>query len=361
METNTQVVQLQESIQILNQLKLQLNANHSLLQLNATLYPTKGNAGAVNAEFYRDLALEENVRKWIESRSTVDIIMRRYQQHDSRLEDLSWPRHFATHFINVDGILKNMKNIFMFFPEVLGIHGNSGDDYFGLEFIDIWSSVFNEIIFPCMRKVFDNTSLKYLYSSLRPQLEKTIFLASVFHEIGHRISIWKVSPVKDDRLCINKFHTDVFGELSTDMFLVNHLSEFPEILYFVFLQRIFWFGRFDFSQDTISGALNRDNDTWISAYLWQHYVDHKAIVMTDIDSWHVDIDSLPNVFRHILEDLIQLESDVVKVPKDEQDIYLATWMKKRVPYKNGRFIYPDTQRELFIRCITVPELPTIKF
>jgi hypothetical protein len=54
------------------------------------------------------------------------------------------------------GAICSGNNIFMFFPEVIGLNANSEKGCFGLE--------------------------------------RTIFLAAIFHEIGHRTGHFKVSP-----------------------------------------------------------------------------------------------------------------------------------------------------------------------
>ncbi|MCX8514002.1 MAG: hypothetical protein ORN24_00355, partial [Burkholderiales bacterium] len=313
----------------LESIKTSIKNNDDIIYLDADCYFTKGNPGKSTGEILRDKNLEEETVRWMNSKTSFIKLMERYKNHYPSLIYLDWPEHYATRFISLKGVAAEGNNIFMFFPGVLGITSSKIEDYFGLEFIDVWVSVFDEIVFPCMRKVFDKKSQTELYARLRPLLEKTIYLAAVFHEIGHRCSCWKISPEKDARVQINKFHTDVTGELATDIILVNFLKEFKEIQYFVFLQRLFWFGRFGFKENFEHGNLNEDNDTWIGAYLWNHFINTQVLIKNKDDSWHINFDSLDASFNKILVEIENLGIKVVET-RDNQDNIIKEWMMDRV-------------------------------
>ncbi|OGV41585.1 MAG: hypothetical protein A3F46_10710 [Legionellales bacterium RIFCSPHIGHO2_12_FULL_42_9] len=343
----------------LTRIKNALNKNEVIIPINTNFYFTKGQPGKTSGYIFHEKSLEKEVTRWLQTRTSFNAIMSRYKKYDPNLISLKWPKHYATRFINVTGKAAEGENIFMFFPDVLGLPANTVDDYFGFEFIDIWSSIFDEIIFPCVRRIFDEDSQLKLYTKLRPMLEKTIYLASVFHEIGHRCGYWKVSPNTDSRITINKFNMDVLGELSTDTLLVNFLHEFPEVVYFIFLQRLFWFGRFGFKNNPISGKLNEDNDTWIGSYLWNKYIQHGAITKTLDNRLHINYDTLLTSFIEIMKDTDYLGQQVV-LHADQNGI-ITNWMRQQVEYQDDTFIFPKELRSVFLKCVNVAEKPLCKY
>ena len=237
--------------EVLKQLHSALESQQKIIPFDAEVHFTKGKPGRTAGYILHETELEKEVFNWLESRVSFQDVISRYKQYDKNVSTLEWPTHYATRFINVQSNADSSDNIFMFFPHALGVNTDNIEDYFGFEFIDNWVCIFEEIIFPCMRRVFDKESQLELYSTLRPVLEKTIYLGAVFHEIGHRCGFWKVSPAVDSRIDISKFHTDVLGELATDTMATNFLTEFPEVKYFIFLQRLFWFGRLGFKDDSV--------------------------------------------------------------------------------------------------------------
>lgn len=344
----------------LRSIQVAVKNDQKVIPIDAHVYFTKGVPRKLSGALFRDAELEKEVLSWLHSRVDFNAVMKRYQSYDRSLSSLEWPSHYATRFINLSSKASNDENIFMFFPEVLGLKTGKVEDYFGFEFIDVWVSVFDEIVFPCMRRVFDNETQFVLYTALRPVLEKTIYLASVFHEIGHRCGYWKVSPVVDERIHINQFHLDVLGELSTDSLLSSFLLEFTEIQYFVFLHRIFWFGRFGFGKNLLSGNLNEDNDTWIGSYLWNQYINHGVLKKNKNDTWHINFDKLHALFECVVRDVDSL-GDLCVNNLVNQDELIDSWMQSRVEFASGKFCYPDTMREIFTKCVEINEKPVHKY
>lgn len=346
---------------VLKKIRHAIDANDSIIPLDADFYFTKGLPGQATGNIYRDKELEQSVIKWIGSRTSFENVIQRYQTYYPELLSLEWPSHYATRFINAQGRIAEGKNIFMFFPEVLGIESNELKDYFGFEFIDLWVDVFDEIIFPCVRRIFDSETQIILFSALRPNLEKIIYLSAVFHEIGHRCGFWRVSPSIDPKIKINKFHTDVLGELSTDTLLCCMLKEFPEVVYFIFLQRLFWFGRFNFKNKQKSGALNEDNDTWIGSYLWNFYEKNNILEKrSGENTLHVNFEKLLSVFPKVLIDIDTLGKNIICTDSSQDDL-IHLWMKNNVMFVNEEFVYPASMVEIFLKCIDVIETPLRKF
>lgn len=119
---------------------------------------------------------------------------KRYAEYDTSLEWVDWPQHYPVHLLAGNGPFTSGKNIFAFFPEALGLLARQTQDVIGLEFIDVWTNIFNSVVFPCVKEVFDLPTQFKVYQSLIINLDQTIYLAAVFHEMGHRCGPWKVSP-----------------------------------------------------------------------------------------------------------------------------------------------------------------------
>ncbi len=347
----------QKPQQELQLIKHYLNTNQAIIPIEAELHLTKGQPGFSRGYFLRDFELEKQVDCWLEERIDYKKLLSRYQQRYPELYSAEKPAHYAIRCYDLNGKVAQGENIFMFFPSVLGINSSDIKDYFGFEFVDMWTMVFDQIIFPCVKKVFDIESQLKLYENLRPVLEKAIYLASIFHEIGHRCGAWRVSPHIHKGIKINAFHTDVLGELSTDMMLCHFLKEFPEIKYFIFLQRLFWFGRFGFEQDPIYGKLNIDNDTWISTLLWNRYINNNVLTINTDSTWKINFSQLEEVYTNLLEDIDELGNNI-KLLSFGQDDQIHDWMNDNVESNNGSFYYPESMRRVFEKCLGISE--TIK-
>lgn len=344
----------------LNNIKNAIKNNKDIIPIDAKFYFTKGSPGNTKGYFLRDINLENDVKNWLKSRISFEKIMDRYKKYYPEMSSLEWPNQYATRFINIAGMGADCSNIFMFFPEVLGLNTGIPEDYFGFEFVDVWVSIYDEIIFPCVRKVFDEESQIKLFSTLRPTLEKTIYLASIFHEIGHRCGYWRVAPVIDPRIKINKFNTDVLGELATESMILNFLVEFPEVLYHIFLNRIFWFGRFGFSEDSVHGKTNEDNDTWIGSYLWNEYIKKGVLTQNFDKKWNINFTKLENFFTEILLDIDKLGADVINSGSKQNNI-INTWMHNKVQRINGKYAFPKKLQEFLAKCHRISDRPSFKY
>lgn len=348
----------QKPQQELQLIKHYLNTNQAIIPIDAELHLTKGQPGYTRGYFLRDFELEKHVDCWIEERAGYKTVVSRYRLRYPELSSVEKPAHYAIRCYDLKGKVAKGENIFMFFPSVLGIKSNDIKDYFGFEFVDMWTMVFDQIIFPCVKKVFDIKSQLKLYETLRPVLEKVIYLASIFHEVGHRCGTWRVSPHIHEGIKISAFHTDVLGELATDMMLCHFLKEFPEVKYFIFLQRLFWFGRFGFEQDPQYGKLNIDNDTWISSLLWKRYIDNNVLTFNKDSTWSINFSQLDEVYTSLLEDIDELGGDI-KLLNFGQDDKVRDWMTANAESNSGSFCYPASMRNAFEKCLGISE--TIRY
>jgi hypothetical protein len=348
-------VNAEQSMTLLRSLRSKLDHGHQRISINHPLRFTKGETRLSNFEIYVDHLLRDRVIALIQSGGGWSALMDRYAAFDPGLKDLSWPSHFPVHILSGDGQVTDGSNIFMFFPEVLGISGEKPSDYFGLELIDAWECVFDQIITPCLQRIADEKTILEYFTVFCSRRREIIYLASVCHEIGHRVGIWKVSPSRDDRLSLTKMQIDVMGELSTDTYLVKFSNKSFGLAEFVLYQRLFWFGRMLSDQDAVQGALNSDNDAWIGAYLWQIAESIGCLKFNSIDSkYSIKHDLIANVFDMVFEDIRSLEARVLAAGPGDHSLVIQKWMEDRVPQsKTGDFVYPKSMADVFFRCSDV--------
>jgi hypothetical protein len=312
---------------------------------------TKTQESFTDALVYRDRDLEQLVYNWIESRSTFQTLLEKYRKYDPDLKDTDRPHHYAGRFICGSGSICSGKNIFMLFPLSMGLPHTPENDKnaFGIEFIDVWSNIFRSTIFPIVEQKFNiSTTSKLL--SLQNNLDKTIFLAAIFHEFGHRSGPYKLTDLYN----LSPEVVDVMGELATDSLLVTKLAEFPEIASFVVLQRLFWFGRQGYSENPISGRVNQDNDVWIGSFLWSRLRDRGALILNN-GLYELRIDQLPWIFLEITTEIDALIDH--SLPKEAQNQMILQWMRRSVPYENGKFCFPEDFKLLLSQLNKIPEIP----
>lgn len=343
---------------VLHRLQDALEQGDDLIPIHAYLKLTKTERNLCSAILLRDKGLEQVVMTDIACRAgSFGQVMARYQKYDSSLVDLSPPKHFAVHLLSGLGSISSGKNIFLFFPQCLGLVPERAQDCFGLELIDVWTNVFERAVYPCLAKVADLRTKYEVFTSLRLKTERTIFLASIFHEVGHRVGPYRVSPQPDPRMSLSEFHLDVLGELATDSLLVVMLEEFPEIAQFVMTQRLFWFPRRGFMDSPEMARINEDNDSWIGAYLWNAF-EQQGILRWQ--GWRLSIDwsRVVDGFRGVLAEIDALGVKVLAAAPGEQDAVVRQWMDAQVARSpSGRHLLPAGLRGMFEACQSIAEFP----
>lgn len=349
---------MENSYQQLESIRADFAGDQDLVRLKGWFKLTKTNQGLCDVLLLHDRELEHEVQEWIGQRSTFELIMSRYKQFDHYLEEIGSPDHFAARVVSGHGAISSGQNIFLFFPDCFQLTGAKKEHFFGVELIDVWSNIFHRVIFPCVRKIFTYETQLNLLTKLAINLDKTIYLASIFHEVGHRVGSWKVSPQRDSRLNVCEFYTDIFGELSTDCLLVSHLSEFPELAIFVILQRIFWFGRRGFLEDPYSGKINLDNDSWLSGFIWNRLRICRALELFG-GRWSFNLELAVMEINRILLEIDILGKEIIHENSIEnQNRHVLDWMKEQVQFVDGvGFIFSEELRNVYSQCSDLPEIP----
>lgn len=349
---------MSHTAEIISQLKYAIHNGTDVIPIDFQIRPTKGNATLCRGSLKRDRELENLTKSWLNERSSFETIAEKYKRYDPSGIISEWPQHYPTRFVSMSGVLAEGRNIFIVFPLALGRIGKTESDYFGFEFIDVWEKVFHSIVFPCVAATFCQQSIDEISCMLRPVISKTIYLASVFHEIGHRIGPWKVVPKHNPKLKLSRFHLNILCELATDSFLVSFLSDFPEIKYFVILQRLFWFGRFGFSEERQNNDSNEDNDTWIASYLWTKLIRHSCIVETD-GQLMLKLHNADAAFSEIIDELAHLGQKVYAEPL-HQDKIVQEWMCTSAPNIAGQFTLSADLKAIFSQCLNISTAVTLQ-
>lgn len=342
------------ALHYLRSLREQLDRGERRILIDYPLKFTKGETSVSRCELYVDQNLQQQVAQWLVQYGGFARFMARYHGFDPRLGDCSHPAHFPVHVLSAEGQIAEGRNIFMFFPEVLGLSGGRYEDYFGLELVDVWEAVFDQVVSPCVHNLFDAVTRFDYFETFCTHRPEIIYLASLFHEVGHRVGPWKVSPCRDERMHLSRMQVDIMGELSADTYLVMMLPEFPQLASFVLYQRLFWFGRMQYEQDALHGALNSDNDAWIGAYLWQ-VAEQVACLSHDAQRglWHIDKARIPLVFEHVFAELAALGERLYAA--GDQAVQLQHWLLAHVPHDDdGCFVYPPRMAAALQRCADIP-------
>ena len=346
------------SLSIMNDLQNRLNLKEELLPIHAKLKLTKTSAHETEALLLRDFTLENQGRVWLESRVSFDTLMKRYRNYDAALSCENWPQHYPVRVLSGNGAIASGKNIFLFFPEVLGSVSEKSDETFGFELVDVWRNIFEKNVIPSFSRNFDRESQLLILRQFLPLLDETIFIASVLHEVGHRVGPFAISPKTKGEIGISDFQLDIAGELSTDSLFASLARETPELSVFLILQRIFWFGRRGYSDKPMTGWINSDNDSWISVFLWQRLRFSGLIEPSQIESgkWALRLNTtekmlrLPDFFSLIVKELDEVGAE------SEADFqsWMDSWVEKS---DDGEYLLPQELRRVFENCSDIPEFP----
>lgn len=344
---------------LLETIRTDLRENRERVHIQGHLHLTKSSPAYCDVTLLRDLELESDVRGWLNERVKGAELMGRYRRDAEFPISTELPDHYAMRVLSGRGAICSGRNIFLFFPYCLGVSQSQESDCFGMELIDVWRNVFEQVVFPCARTVLGRRTLMAAVPRLLRSLDKTIYMASIFHEAGHRVGAFRVSPVADTRLRLTSFYLDVMGELSTDCLLVKNLSEFPEIAAFVTLQRLFWFGRRGFLDNPRSAWINQDNDSWITACLWNELKRAGVLGRDARGDWEILCERLPEFYAGLAREIESIGRRVLNHASSAgQNAEVSAWMKSKVEWnaKEG-FLLPADLQTVFMKCSRFPEIP----
>lgn len=338
----------------LDNIKKSIQQNSRFFHLNGNFNLTKTKANFSEALLERDFVLEEESYRYVNDILGENELLSRYHNYDRSVVFKKNPPHYAMRILSGAGSICSGENIFMFFPFALGLPIGSREDSFGFEFIDVWENIFRESIFSCVKEVFSLQSQIEVRRVLASKLDRTIFMASVFHELGHEVGPWRVSPDMRADMNLDGIELDILGELATDSLMIRLLPEFKELPIFIILQRIFWFCRRGFRENPKCGMLNTDNDAWIGIYLWNKLIKNGVL------SWyqgqlHYQSINVQGCFREIIEDV-----DALFIPYadlKEQREQVNQWRAQFSDKNSGIFQFPEDLKKVFSKCQAIVEVP----
>lgn len=343
--------------QILRQIKDDLVSKKDFLHLRGNFHLTKSHANFSDVLLQRDFDLEQRTLSYIENKSQIQQLLRRYKKYDPELNLSDLPPHYAMKVVSGAGSICSGDNIFMFFPTVLGLPPKSRDDSFGFEFIDIWKNIFQQSIFPCVKEIFALESQVQIHITLAREIEQTIYLAAIFHELGHEVGPWRVSPETRPEMKLKGYELDVLGELSTDSLMILHLNDYPEIALFVILQRLFWFTRRGFKENPMHGKLNTDNDAWIGLYLWNKMKEYQVLAIGSDDRLHHNPHFIQPCFQNIVNEIDALYRPDLN--ERQQKEIVKQWQNDSISNEklDNKFCFPQDLQNILGRCQNIIEIP----
>ncbi|UFP96142.1 hypothetical protein [Gloeobacter morelensis] len=346
-----------QSRQVLNELKEALVRGDEFIRLRAHLQLTKSARSYSETVLQIDRLLEQMTRHWQEGIVPFARIADRYRTYDPDLQDLGWPRHLPARVVEGTGTLSSGSNVFILFPDSLGLEPQEASDTFGFELIDVLQHHFIESGLRAAREVLDLDSQRRAQTALTPtKLGMVIYLIAAIHEISHRAGPWRVLPCSPRSVSLSEFHQGVMGELAANTLSVVMLPEFPEIQYYVTLQHLLSTGRRGFRHDPLSASINEDCDCWISIYYWNKLLEYGAL-QPNGHTWHLNHELALSTYRAILEEIDALAKVIAATAVHEHDGLVHNWMSRQVDYADRGFTLPPTLQAVYHRCQSIGEIP----
>jgi hypothetical protein len=324
-----------------------------LIPLKGSFNFTKASRLYVEGVLLRDFDLECSTSFWVSQRTSWETLLGRFAELEPCVGGLELARHYPTRVLAGNAALASSQDVFLYFP--FGANVSSGDDrdVFGFELVETSERIFSDIHAPCMLKTFAPGTAAACHRLLFGRTSKLIYLYALLHETSHRIGPWKVVPAPDARIGVDGRRLAIMGELAADLTLVRAAKEFPELGLFVFLNRIFWYGRRGWTADPASALLNIDNDSWGAVWLWQKFEQYGALSFQQ-DRIDIDLKRLAQAYDHCFDDIASLGNRLIMTsgPSDALD----EWMVRDVPKKDGLFHLPASLRRVYELCGEVPEV-----
>jgi hypothetical protein len=135
-----------------------------LIPIQASLALTKSTGDTSSAVLMRDFSTESKAFELLQARVQPDVVAQRFRAHEPNLPEPFWPQHYPVRVVTGAGVVTSGRNVFLFFPEVLGLKADRVDETFGFELIDVWRSIFEQTIFPCLPKVLGLSGSPHAFS-----------------------------------------------------------------------------------------------------------------------------------------------------------------------------------------------------
>jgi hypothetical protein len=241
---------------------------------------------------------------------------------------------------------RSTEDVFLFFP-------NSKEDgnckNFSIEFLDVSEWIYQEVVFPLIKKVFVNSDS--FLDDLAKDLTPAIFLSSYFHELGHKKGAFKVVPEKDERLKISNKMFALFGETWADVYLLENKKIDNKLFWLFYFIKIFWYARFNFDLDHEKGLLNTDNDSWQGAMFYQAGIESGILSFKEDKTLSFHPEYTENFLIFFRTNFwFYYDDKFLENDESTQNQILEICMSKMLPKSEGQYCYPDELKEIFSKC-----------
>ena len=278
--------------------------------------------------------------------SSLDELISRYEKYQGA--KLVKPNHYPVKFLSKQGIFTKNSNVFMYFPFAAGMKSNNISKHVSFEFVSTTISIMEKIIVPASKKLFP-TDILFLDDMLK-DIEQYTYIFSFFHEVGHQVGPWQVSPEKNERLKIGgKLHS-IFGELSADLLIAKYCSEVPYATVLNIFGKIFYYGRFGESPSSHLAQISNDNDSWVGVFLLKRLLQN-GVISDRHSAYTLSIDLLMKTLSDLSDEIEELGRSVLELEtKKEQEDKLLNWMKKEFEVRQESYFLP-AEVQCFYKCI----------
>ncbi len=99
--------------------------------------------------------------------------------------------------------------------------------------------------------------------------------------------------------------------------------------------------------------INQDNDSWISAYLWNE-LNQFSIFQVDGSKWNLYIKALPKFYNKISTEIESLGKKVLmQTTREAQDTLVLEWMKTKVQWNQIEGFSLDPSLQKFFRVVLI--------
>jgi hypothetical protein len=324
-----------------------------LIPLKGSFNFTKASRLYVEGVLLRDFDLERSTSAWVSQRTSWAALLGRFAEIEPRVSGLELPHHYPARVLAGNAALASSQDVFLYFPFGANVLSVDDGDVFGFELVETSERIVSDIHAPCMLKTFAPDTVAACHRLLFGRTSELIYLYALLHEMSHRIGPWRVVPSPDARIGIGGRRLAIMGELAADLTLVRVAKEFPELGLFVFLNRMFWYGRRGWSADPARALLNIDNDSWGAAWFWQKFEQYGALSFQQ-ERIGIDLKRLAEAYDRCFDDVTSLGDRLIMSNRPSNA--LDEWMAREVPNEDGLFHLPASLRQVYKLCGEVSEV-----
>lgn len=310
------------------------------ISLDGKFWFTKSKWGTGSTTLERAFDIENKIKTSLNEGDFYAEYARRIRSSFDDGIEIKYPFHIPYRSLNSTGIFDDGRNVFLYFPQGVGLETDNIDHVFGIELISASTEIFKKNILPSI-KLFgmeNDPGIKHMSENF----QETIYLYSVLHEGAHSCGPFRVLPTPLPNMNIGMKAISVLGEMYSDMCVSFANDRYSELLPFIMFMRLFWYGRLDRSPGSVN--VTKDYDSWITAYLFKKLEERSAFSF-DNEKLLLDWGATLELCREIRAELLELASDALRSPNSRE--YFNKWMKQSLNQNENGPVYSPELLKLY--------------